>query len=41
VWHLCGFLFQRPVPLHLIEQTARHAGPADLLREAIDGTVGG
>jgi hypothetical protein len=26
--------------LHLIEETARHAGQADLLREAIDGTVG-
>ena len=26
--------------LHLIEETARHAGHADLLREAIDGEVG-
>jgi uncharacterized damage-inducible protein DinB len=26
--------------LHLIEETARHAGHADYLREAIDGTVG-
>lgn len=26
--------------LHLIEETARHAGHADLLREALDGTVG-
>jgi uncharacterized damage-inducible protein DinB len=26
--------------LHLLEETARHAGHADLLREAIDGTVG-
>ena len=26
--------------LHLIVETARHAGHADLLREAIDGTVG-
>jgi uncharacterized damage-inducible protein DinB len=26
--------------LHLIEETARHAGQADLLREAVDGTVG-
>jgi uncharacterized damage-inducible protein DinB len=25
---------------HMIEETARHAGHADLLREAIDGTVG-
>ena len=30
----------RWVLLHLIEETARHAGHADVLREAIDGTVG-
>ncbi len=30
----------RWVMLHLVEETARHAGHADLLREAIDGTVG-
>jgi uncharacterized damage-inducible protein DinB len=30
----------RWVVLHMIEETARHAGHADLLREAIDGTVG-
>jgi dienelactone hydrolase/uncharacterized damage-inducible protein DinB len=35
----------RPFPLrwvllHLIEETARHIGHADLLREAIDGSVG-
>jgi hypothetical protein len=30
----------RWVTLHLIEETARLAGQADLLREAIDGTVG-
>jgi uncharacterized damage-inducible protein DinB len=30
----------RWVIMHLIEETARHAGQADLLREAIDGTVG-
>lgn len=36
-----GAPFQlRWVLLHLIEETARHAGHADLLREAIDGTVG-
>jgi hypothetical protein len=29
----------RWVILHLIEETARHAGHADLLREAIDGSV--
>jgi hypothetical protein len=28
------------VLLHLVEETARHAGHADFLREAIDGTVG-
>ena len=30
----------RWVLLHLIEETARHAGHADLIREAIDGSVG-
>ena len=30
----------RWVLLHLVEETARHAGHADLLREAVDGTVG-
>jgi len=30
----------RWVLLHLIEETARHAGHADFLREAIDSTVG-
>ena len=30
----------RWVMLHMIEETARHAGHADLLREAIDGVVG-
>jgi uncharacterized damage-inducible protein DinB len=30
----------RWVMLHLIEETARHAGHADLLRQAIDGSVG-
>ncbi len=30
----------RWVILHLIEETARHAGQADLIREAIDGAVG-
>jgi uncharacterized damage-inducible protein DinB len=30
----------RWVLLHLIEETARHAGHADFLREVIDGTVG-
>lgn len=36
-----GALFSlRWVLLHLIEETARHAGHADLLREAVDGSVG-
>jgi uncharacterized damage-inducible protein DinB len=35
-----GHFSLRWVLLHLIEETARHAGHADLLREAIDGTVG-
>jgi len=30
----------RWVLLHMIEETARHAGHADLLREAADGAVG-
>jgi Protein of unknown function (DUF664) len=30
----------RWVLLHIIEETARHAGHADFLREAIDGVVG-
>jgi Protein of unknown function (DUF664) len=30
----------RWVLLHLIEESARHAGHADFLREAIDGAVG-
>ena len=30
----------RWILIHMIEETARHAGHADLLREALDGTVG-
>ena len=30
----------RWILLHMIEETARHAGHADLLREAVDGTTG-
>ena len=30
----------RWILLHLIEETARHAGHADLLREAVDGVTG-
>jgi uncharacterized damage-inducible protein DinB len=36
-----SWLEVRFLGLHLIEETARHAGHADLLREAIDGSVGG
>lgn len=36
-----GSLFAlRWVMLHMIEETARHAGHADLIRESIDGEVG-
>jgi hypothetical protein len=30
----------RWVLMHLLEETARHAGHADILRELIDGTTG-
>jgi uncharacterized damage-inducible protein DinB len=30
----------RWILIHMIEETARHAGHADLIRESIDGTVG-
>ena len=30
----------RWIMVHLIEETARHAGHADILREQIDGAVG-
>src|SRR4051812_46607223 len=33
-------LNRRWVLLHLIEEVARHAGHADIIREAIDGTTG-
>jgi len=29
-----------PRALHMIEETARHNGHADLIREAIDGSTG-
>ena len=35
---LTGYL--REVLVHMIEEYARHAGHADLLRERIDGRVG-
>jgi Protein of unknown function (DUF664) len=28
------------VLIHLVEETARHAGHADIVRELIDGTTG-
>ncbi len=31
---------RRWVLIHMVEETARHAGHADILREQIDGTVG-
>lgn len=33
-------LSMRWILVHMIEETARHAGHADILREQIDGTVG-
>ena len=33
-------LNRRWILLHLIEETARHAGHADLIRESIDGSTG-
>jgi len=39
--HRTGLTFNlRWVMLHMIEETARHNGHADLLREAIDGVTG-
>jgi hypothetical protein len=35
-----GAIDLRWIMLHMIEETARHNGHADLLREAADGTVG-
>lgn len=36
-----GKVSLRWIYLHMIEETARHAGHADILREQLDGTVGG
>jgi hypothetical protein len=33
-------LNRRWILLHLIEELARHAGDADLIRESIDGSIG-
>lgn len=38
--HALGQLTLRWIYVHMIEETARHAGHADILREQIDGTVG-
>jgi hypothetical protein len=35
-----GKVSLRWIYVHMIEETARHAGHADVLREQIDGTVG-
>jgi Protein of unknown function (DUF664) len=35
-----GVISLREVLVHMIEEYARHAGHADLLRERIDGRVG-
>jgi hypothetical protein len=40
VQHRGGALAVRDVIVHLIEEYARHAGHADLLRECIDGRTG-
>ncbi len=36
-----GMLSIRRVLVHMVEETARHAGHMDIMRELIDGTVGG
>jgi uncharacterized damage-inducible protein DinB len=38
--HKEGLLSVRWVVLHMIEETARHAGHLDIVRENLDGTVG-
>ncbi|HEY5785679.1 MAG TPA: DUF664 domain-containing protein [Microlunatus sp.] len=38
--HPDGELELRDVPVHLIEEYARHCGHADLLRECPDGRTG-
>jgi hypothetical protein len=35
-----GKVSLRWILLHMIEETARHAGHADLIRERIDGATG-
>lgn len=38
--HVLGEVSMRWIMVHMIEETARHAGHADILREQIDGSVG-
>jgi uncharacterized damage-inducible protein DinB len=38
--HRTGPVNLRWVLIHMVEETARHAGHLDLLRESLDGTVG-
>jgi Protein of unknown function (DUF664) len=38
--HTGGAFSLRWILIHMIEETCRHNGHVDLLREAIDGTVG-
>jgi hypothetical protein len=44
-WHLDSLsetnVNRRWALLHLIEELARHAGQADIIRESIDGATGG
>ncbi len=36
-----GLLSVRRILIHMVEETARHAGHADIMRELIDGATGG
>lgn len=38
--HELGHVSLRWIYVHMIEETARHAGHADILREQIDGSIG-
>lgn len=38
-WYF-GDVFGRPFPGHVLTETNRHAGHADILREQLDGAVG-
>jgi hypothetical protein len=40
VWPKLAHRNLRWVALHMIEETARHAGHADIIRETIDGSCG-